>query len=373
MSTTAIRLSGDRIRTFVLLPALAATLAAPALVAQEPAARKPDPEAVQHYSKGLDLLRNRDFRNAAISLEQSVGADSTYGDAHYALAKTYKVLDQFDRAIRAFEAAARHEASARERIPAQLADVYKKSAVQSFKQKRFREAIGSFEKALERNSGDADLFYLLGLCHNALRDDAAAARAFDDAIDADSTHVKAHNSLADLQRRQGRLRVASATYRQAMALDPEYTRAYLGLARIQIDTDDLDGALATLEKAVAVDPEFLDGLCLIGQTLSRKGRYHEAIAPLKQALEVDSKHAEAQYRLAEAYYGTGEWRKALEPGLEATRLQRNYHAAEVVVADSYGKLGKVTEARTWYNKAKQDARFRDWCELRLQELDRQQY
>ena len=118
---------------------------------------------------------------------------------------------------------------------------------------------------------------------------------------------------------------------------------------------------------------FLDGLCLIGQTLSRKGRYHEAIAPLKQALEVDSKHAEAQYRLAEAYYGTGEWRKALEPGLEATRLQRNYHAAEVVVADSYSKLGKVTEARTWYNKAKQDARFRDWCELRLQELDRQQY
>ena len=372
MSTTAIPLPGDRIRTFLLLPALTAILTAPALVAQEPAAPKPDREAVQHYSKGLELLKNRDFRNAAISLEQSVGADSTYGDAHYALAKTYKVLDQFDRAIRAFEAAARHEASAKERIPAQLADVYKKSAVQSFKHKRFREAIGSFEKALERSSGDADLLYLLGLCHNALRDDAAAARAFDDAIGVDSTHVKAHKSLADLQRRQGKLRIASATYRRAIALDPEYTRAYLGLARIQIDSEDLDGALATLRMAVEIDPEFLEGLCLIGQTLSQKGRWHEAIAPLKQAIGVDSKHAEAQYRLAEAYYGTGEWRKALEPGLKATRLQRNYHAAEVVVADSYSKLGMVAEARSWYNKAKQDARFRDWCEQQLQELNRRQ-
>ena len=372
MSTTATLMSSDRIRTCILLPVLTAILSASGLPAQEPATRKPDPEAAQHYSKGLELLKNRDFRNAAIALEQSVGADSTYGDAHYALAKTYKVLNQFDRAIRAFEAAARHGASAKERIPAQLADIHKKSGVQSFKQKRFREAIGSFEKVLERSSGDADLFYLLGLCYNALRDDAAAAKAFEDAIDADATYVKAHKSLADLQRRQGKLQTAAGTYRQAIALDPDYTRAYLGLAKVQIDSEDLDGALSTLKKAVEVDPEFLEGLCLIGQTLSQKGRYHEAIAPLKQAIGVNGKHAEAQYRLAEAYYGTGEWRKALEPGLKATRLQRNYHAAEVVVADSYSKLGQTTEARTWYNKAKQDSRFRDWCEQQLQELDRQQ-
>ena len=372
-------LSGDRIRTCVLLPALTAILSAPALVAQEPdaAARKPDPAAVQHYSKGLELLQNRDFRNAAIALEQAVGTDSTYGDAHYALAKTCKTLNQFDRAVRAFEAADRHGVSserARERIPAQLADVYKKSAVQSFKQKKFREAIGGFEKALEHSpgDGDADVFYLLGLCYNALRQDAEAARAFQDAIDADSSYVKAIKSLADLQRRQGKLGGAAGTYRRAVALDPAYTKAYLGLAKVQIDSEDLDGALATLNKAVEVDPGFLQGLCLIGQTLSRKGRWHEAIKPLRRALEVDSDYAEAHYRLAEAYYGTGDWKKALDAGLDATRRQRNYHAAEVVVADSYSKLGQVAEARTWYKKARQDSRFRDWCEQQLKELDRQQ-
>ena len=377
MSRTATLLSGDRIRAFILLPALTAVLSAPGLVAQEPddSARKPDPAAVQHYSKGLELLQNRDFRNAAIALNQAVNTDSTYGDAHYALGKTQKTLNQFDRAIRAFEAAARHGVSserARQRIPAQLADVYKKSAVQSFKQKKFREAIGSFEKALELKPGDADVFYLLGLCYNALREDAEAARAFQDAIDADSTYVKALKSLADLQRRQGNLRAAAGTYRRAVALDPAYTNAYLGLAKVQIDSEDLDGALSTLNSAVEVDPAFLQGLCLIGQTLSQKGRYHEAIEPLQRALDVDSKHAEAHFRLAEAYYGTGDWKKALDAGLEATRLQRNYHAAEVVVADSYNKLGQVPEARTWYKKAIQDSRFRDWCEQQLKELDRQQ-
>ena len=370
-------MSSDRIRICILLPALTAILSASALVAQgpDPAPRKPDPAAVQQYSKSLELLKNRHFRNAAISLEQSVETDSTYGDAHYALAKTYKVLNQFDRAVRAFEAASRHGVSserARERIPAQLVDVYKKSAVQSFKKKRFREAIASFEKALERSPGDADLFYLLGLCYNALREDAAASKAFQDAIDADSTYVKAHKSLADLQRRQGNLRIAAETYRRAIALDSTYTKAYSALARVQISGEDFDGALATLRPAVSIDPEFVEGLCLIGKTLSLKGRHHEAIELLRRAIEVNSKHIEAHYGLGEAYYGTGEWKKALDAGLKATRLQRNHHAAEVVVADSYSKLGQVSEARTWYKKAKQDNRFRDWCEQQLQELDRKQ-
>ena len=368
-------MSTDRIRICSLLPVLTAILSAPALVAQEPdpGARKPDPVAVQHYSKGLELLKNRDFRNAAIAMEQAVEADSTYGDAHYALAKTYKVLNRFERAIRAFEAAAGHGVSserALERIPAQLADIYKKSAIQSFKQKKYREAIGSFEKALERSPGDADLFYLVGLCYKALRINSAAVDAFQDAIDADSTYVKAYASLAGLQRRQGKLGAAAATYRRAIALDSGYTKAYLGLARIQIHEKDFEGALATLGRAVEVDPEFLEGHCLIGLTLSQKGLHQEAIPPLQRAIEIDDNHADAHYVLGEAYFGIGEWKLALDYGLRATSLQRNYHAAEVVVADAYSKLGQVAEARTWYNKAKVDNRFRDWCEQQLQDLDR---
>ena len=369
-------MSTDRIRICSLLPVLTAILSAPALVAQEPdpGARKPDPAAVQYYSKGLELLRNRDFPNAAIAMEQAVEADSTYGDAHYALAKTYKILNRFERAIRAFDAAARHGVSSEgavERIPAQLADIYKKSAVQSFQQKKYREAIGSFEKALERSPGDADLFYLIGLCYKALRVNTAAVEAFQDAIDADSTYVKAYASLAGLQRRQGKLKAAAATYRRAIALDSGYTKAYLGLARIQIHEKDFEGALATLGRAVEVDPEFLEGHCLIGLTLSQKGLHQEAIQPLQRAIEIDDTHADAHYVLGEAYFGIGEWKLALDYGLKATRLQRNYHAAEVVVADAYTKLGQVAEARTWYNKAKVDNRFRDWCEQQLQDLDRE--
>ena len=367
-------MSTDRIRISSLLPVLTAILSAPALVAQEPAARKPDPAAVQYYSQGLQLLKNRDFRNAAIAMEQAVETDSTYGDAHYALAKTYKILNRFDRAIRAFDAAARHGVSsegALARISAQLADVYKKSAVQSFKQKKYREAIGNFEKALERSPGDADLPYLIGLCYKALRINSAAADAFQDAIDTDSTYVKAYASLAALQRRQGKLQAATEAYRRAIALDPGYTKAYLGLARIQIHNKDFEDALATLGRAVEVDPEFLEGHCLIGLTLSQKGLHQEAIPPLRRAIEIDDKHADAHYVLGEAYFGIGEWKLALDYGLNATRLQRNYHAAEVVVADAYSKLGQVAEARSWYNKAKVDNRFRDWCEQQLQDLERE--
>ena len=184
-------------------------------------AEGPERKAVEHYSKGLQLVKHRDFRNAAIAFEQSITVDPSYGDAHYALAKTYKTLNQFERATIAFEMAAEvGVSSARQKqIPQQLTDVYTKSAVQSFKQKKFREAIANCEMALKHNSSNAQILYLLGLCYSSLRDQEAATIAFQKVIEMDPSFVKAYTSLAKVQRRQGKFRVATKTYRQAIALD----------------------------------------------------------------------------------------------------------------------------------------------------------
>ena len=105
--------------------------------------------------------------------------------------------------------------------------------------------------------------------------------------------------------------------------------------------------------------------------LNKTAKFHEAIEPLRHAVELDRGHAEAFYRLAQAYYGIGDWRKALDSSLDAVRKKHDYHAAQVVVADAYRELGQRRESKTWYNKAKEDNRFKDWCLHHLKELDRQ--
>jgi hypothetical protein len=41
----------------------------------------------------------------------------------------------------------------------------------------------------------------------------------------------------------------------------------------------------------------------------------------------------------------------------------------VILADAHAELGQLAEARTWYQRAIVDSRFKDYCAHKLQELD----
>ena len=64
-----------------------------------------DPEALNRFRTGYELMQKRSYRNAAIELEQAVAIDASYGNAHYVLAQAYKVLNEYDKAIASFATA----------------------------------------------------------------------------------------------------------------------------------------------------------------------------------------------------------------------------------------------------------------------------
>jgi tetratricopeptide (TPR) repeat protein len=339
---------------------------------------RPD-DAVARYRAGFQMLQARDMRNAAIEFEQAVKADSTYGDAHYALGKSLVALGEFDKAIDAYEAARRHGVSsekATRTLPLQLSEIYFKSALRAREQRRYQEAIAAFQRSLElAPEGDpkkrARAHYGIGLCYSALRETEAARASFQQVISLDASYVQAYKALGDMHRRAREHRQAADMYSRAVSADPEFMEGYAGLARVQMDTDDLEGAVATLEKALGIDDGFAYGQLLLGTSMNQLGRHSEAVAPLRRAIEIDPSVAEAHYRLAEAYFGKGDYRDAIAAAEQAVRRQRNYHAAQVILGDSYAKLSQDTEARSWYQKARSDSRFRDYCDHQIQELDRQ--
>lgn len=333
----------------------------------------PSAEAIEHYSDGLRALSAQDFRDAAFEFEAATAADSTYGDAFYALGKTYKTLGQFDRAVEAFLRAQRIGVSlerAMNAIPSQLAEAYSKSGLGAYQKHKYREAIGAFKKALALRPDDARIHYTVGLSHLRLRDEGAAKTAFELAIKADPKYVRPYRSLGDIHKQKREYASAARAYRQAIAIDSTFTDAYSGLARVQIATEDFTGAESTLRHALAIDKKFARGHMLLGHSLIQLTRYHEAVDPLLRSIDLDGKKAESHYRLAEAYYGMGEFRKAAKAAGAAMRQRRDYVAAWVVMADSHHQLGEVSEAITWYTKASSDSRFKDYCTYKLEELSR---
>ena len=96
----------------------------------------------------------------------------------------------------------------------------------------------------------------------------------------------------------------------------------------------------------------------------------KCLMKLRRAAELDAKNCEARFRLGEAYFGMGNYRQAVEAGHQATRCQRDYHAAEVLLGDAYRKWVQLEDARTWYGRAVQDSRFKDYATHQLEEIDR---
>jgi len=343
----------------------------PFSAAAQTAGDGPTAEAITHYAAGLELLKAKKFRNAALEFTQATESDSTYGDAFFALGKTAITLNQYDKAVAAYETAMRVGVSrpqTQQSMPSYLADGYRRWGVSAYGKRDYKQAVKALVKAMEHGAADAQLHYTLGLCYGGLRETDLEREALARAIELDPRYAKAHRALGDLHRRQRDLRSSAAAYRHAIALDSTYMEAHGGLARVEVDSEDFAAAERTLRRALHIDDGFAYGFLLLGHTLNQLSRYHEAIEPLRTGIDLDRGNWEGHYRLAEAYYGTGDYRKSIEAGKSALNKKREAPAAQVIIADSYGKLNMKSEARTWYLKAAGDSRFKNYCNFKLEEL-----
>ena len=328
-----------------------------------------EPPVITRYRTGYELLQAKNYRNAAIELEQAVREDSTYANAHYALGKAYTVLNENAKAIRALEAAQRHGID-RQRVAKSLGKLYHKEALRLYKERKFKEAIQRFESSLSHNKNNAKALYVMGLSYNRLRDETAAGAAFQRAIQIDPSYAKAYKSLGDINRRGRRYGQAGDFYHRAIAAESGYMEAYGGLAQAHLAAGDYQAAVSLLEGALKLDPKYVNGYIYLGTALNRLGRHNLSIEPLRRATDLDSDNAEAHYLLSEAYYGKADYNYAYDAGKQAVRHKRDYHAAQMQLGDTCAKMGRVDEAKNWYNKAMKDSRLKDYCKSRIEELDR---
>jgi len=115
----------------------------------------------------------------------------------------------------------------------------------------------------------------LGQIHIALKDNTAAARSFERALEIDPNHVDALNNLANVVRVRDLLR-AIELYRRAMALNPRAAFAVYNLAQALNEDNAIDEALALFQRVIDLDPSHCDARHSLGILLEQRGRFAEA-------------------------------------------------------------------------------------------------
>jgi tetratricopeptide (TPR) repeat protein len=173
------------------------------------------------------------------------------------------------------------------------------------------------------------------LAHNNLAEVWSRSGRVDDAIGQYQAALKvmpespvARNNLGSHFLKQGKVAEAIEEFRRVLSRDPQSIRARLSLADALMGSGRADEAVAEYEKALEIKPDLARGHLALGQALMRAGRLPDAIAQLKIAVQLEPGHAHARNSLATAFAAKQQWGEAIRCWRETLEIDPNNVAAQ---------------------------------------------
>ncbi|MBT4159444.1 MAG: tetratricopeptide repeat protein [Planctomycetaceae bacterium] len=163
-----------------------------------------------------------------------------------------------------------------------------------YEQGNYLGAANSFQRALEKQPGNADCFYNLGATYHQQSklfgqagDLQTAEQYYHLCLARDPDHAACQRGLAVLLVETGRTGDAATQLEQWAARQPANPEPRIELARLCHEQgDDLDAENYLID-AVSIDPENPRALVALGQIRESSGDTQQALANYSKALELD--------------------------------------------------------------------------------------
>ena len=222
-------------------------------------------------------------------------------------------------------------------------------------QKKYGEAIGKFQKAVELDPKLGFTYNNWGVALNGLRKYDEAIARFRKALELDPKRAAyPYSGWGEALRKQGKYDEAIAMFRKALDLDPKHKSAYDNWGNALWDQGKYDEAIARYQKAVELDPKDSEAYNNWGEALRSQGKFDEAVAKYQKAIEFDPKNAIAYNNWGEALRSQAKYSEALAKYQQAIELDPG-------IALAYNNWGVLLNAQKKYDEA--IARYQKAIEL----------
>jgi len=196
------------------------------------------------------------------------------------------------------------------------------SANAAFTEKRYDEALRLFTTYTTDKPDNVWGFYMLGLSAWKTGDRDAAVRAFKQALEQDSTHVKSRLNLSRVLIEQGKAQEALPYVEGVVTIDSTSNEAYRLLGRVKRELDDSTGAIEAFKKAIVLDERDAWSMNNLAKVYIGQGRYEDALGPLARAIEIDSTIAAFHTNLGRALEHTADRSRLAESFVEQIKSWR---------------------------------------------------
>ena len=287
-----------------------------------------DDSAAVAYGMGRVAEERGAYAEAIGQFERALTLQPGASVVHYHLGQAYRELGEFDRAEEALARSGPNRVAMADPLMHELTTL----------------AIGALPH--------------LARGHAAAREGrlADAESAYRQAVAADATNVRAHESLATLLLRRGDSEGAIEHFGVAVRLAPENAQAHSDLGVLLAELGRNDRALEHLGRAVELEPGLVQALLTLGNVRTRLGRLAEAEATYRRVLESEPGNGEARLGLGAVLAQNGNFEQAVVELREALRLAPGAEQAPRVhfgLAEALVRTGRIEEALPHYTRVRE--------------------
>ena len=185
---------------------------------------------------------------------------------------------------------------------------------------------------------------------------AEAEAAYRQAVAADATNPRAHQSLATVLVRRGNPQAALEHFGVAVRLEPENARAHSDLGVLLGELGRNDRALENLGRALELEPELVEARLSLGNVQARMGRFGDAEATYRRVLENDTGNGDARLGLGAVLAQAGDFEQAAVELEEALRHEPGDERASRIrfgLAEALVRTGRIEEALPHYTRVRE--------------------
>lgn len=179
-------------------------------------------------------------------------------------------------------------------------------------QSKFSASIAHYQKAIQLNPKQADLYFNLGIAFSTVGQLDSAIQAYQQATTLNPQFFEAFGNLGTVYQQIGDLDAAVNCYQKGLAINPQDARGHFNLGTALRDQGQLPAAIKHYEQAIKLFPNYTDAYNNLGEALRDHGDMQGAVKQYQTALSLNPSHPNANYNMGEFLYLAKDYAKAVE-------------------------------------------------------------
>ncbi|MBN1998334.1 tetratricopeptide repeat protein [candidate division KSB1 bacterium] len=240
-----------------------------------------------------------------------------------------------------------------------------------YKKGDYEAAVVNYNKSIELNASDANVYRGKGLALLKLRKFDEAVEVFQKAVEIDPSNADAYSALGSALNLQKDYTKAIEAYEKSIELDQTKYKTIYNLGLVYTKVKDNKNAIKYFRMATQVNPEYYTAFNSLGVALVNDDQLDQAIMAFDQAIAVKDDYDEAYFRKAAAYNKLGEYGEALAAAQKCLESTRKFKGAANYEAGVASKaLGQLSEAKNYFEAASTDRQWRKSAEYELELLEK---